>query len=183
MYTELDSKLQGRNKQSRKIGNNTYLIRRGENIAIRLHNTDIVIYYPNGKIVLNSGGWRTPTTKDRINSALRHEYRISQDKGIWYIQGKIFQDGLTIENGVITGTGEDRTKENKKFKKKVSKYAQACADAIPIDKPSPGDCWYCLMMTDDKRTLGDAMKDNPDASSYPINTDCMNTDILQKTMS
>ena len=40
MYQELDSKLQGRCRESRKVGNNTYLIRHEDYIAVKLHNTE-----------------------------------------------------------------------------------------------------------------------------------------------
>ena len=39
--------------------------RRGENIALKLHNTDIVTLYPTGDMSLNTGGWYTVTTKER----------------------------------------------------------------------------------------------------------------------
>jgi hypothetical protein len=68
-YTAADTKLQGRNHRSRKIANNTYLERRQDGvIAVRLHNTDVVTLYSDGRVVLNSGGWRTSTTAQRINS-------------------------------------------------------------------------------------------------------------------
>lgn len=52
----------------RKIANNTYLERLVDNsIAVRLHATDVVVIFPDDVVVLNSGGWRTKTTKDRLN--------------------------------------------------------------------------------------------------------------------
>lgn len=36
-------------------------------IGVLLHSTIVVAYLPNGEIVLNSGGWRTVTTQDRIS--------------------------------------------------------------------------------------------------------------------
>ena len=52
-----------------KISNNTHVeMHPDDSIAIRLHEMDIATYYPDQKIVLNSGGWRTVTTKERMNS-------------------------------------------------------------------------------------------------------------------
>lgn len=69
LFEQYDAQLQGRNRESRKVGNNTYLKRRGDDtIAVRLHDTDVVTYHRNGDIVLDTGGWMTVTTKDRINS-------------------------------------------------------------------------------------------------------------------
>ena len=85
-YAEADQSLQGRNRESRKIANNTYLHREGEDIAIRLHNTDIVRFKPNGDIVLDSGGWLTVTTKQRMNEYLRRDMgEIWSERGVWYV--------------------------------------------------------------------------------------------------
>lgn len=54
-YAQADSLLTGRNAKSRKLANNTYLERHDDSIVIRLHNTDIVFYFPDGRIVFTSG--------------------------------------------------------------------------------------------------------------------------------
>lgn len=61
----------GRDKESRPFGNNTRLERRADGIAVRLHATDVVTLLPDGGVRLNSGGWRTVTTKARMNDHLR----------------------------------------------------------------------------------------------------------------
>ena len=53
------------------------------------------------KVVVNSGGWRTVTTKSRLNAILR-EYcntGIVQNKGYWTIDGESFYDGMSIPRG------------------------------------------------------------------------------------
>jgi len=56
-------------RDGRKIANNTYLERRSEHrIAIRLHSTDVVTLTPEW-IELDSGGWHTRTTWDRMSYA------------------------------------------------------------------------------------------------------------------
>ena len=80
-------------REKRKIANNTYLIKRGENFAIRLHNTDIITITPDGWI-LNSGGFRTRTTKQRINDFTNA--RVYQEKFEWFIGDKPFEDGMFI---------------------------------------------------------------------------------------
>ena len=65
---ELHHKGHGGRMQSRKVANNTWLERRGHGyIALRLHATNVAEFFDDGSVVLNSGGWRTMTTKDRIN--------------------------------------------------------------------------------------------------------------------
>ena len=145
-YKEADSQLQGRNAQSRKLLRNTYLKRRGENIAVMLHKTDIATYTPSGSVTLNSGGYRTPTTADRLREI---GFRIYTTKGVWFLYGYgdepvKFKDGLTIsKNGKITGAGMVDEKRDKAIKERVKAYAQLCADSLPLEMPSNGDCFYC----------------------------------------
>lgn len=39
--------------------------------SVKLHDTNIVTFYANGHIHINHEGWTTPTTRERINEALR----------------------------------------------------------------------------------------------------------------
>lgn len=54
-------------RYSRNAGNNTEVVERGEDIAVRLHSTDVLTFHPDGSVTLNTGGYYTVTTKDRIN--------------------------------------------------------------------------------------------------------------------
>ena len=110
-YQIADEKLQGRNKNSRKIGNNTYLERRPDgSIVIRLHNTDILTFNPNGDTTLEAGGWHTVTTKARINEFMSTGWGLYQKNFDWYLQNYItgqeidYRDGITITSeGRIIG--------------------------------------------------------------------------------
>ena len=75
-----------RSKGYRPVANNTYLHEVGGEIALRLHATDVVVYHEDGSVTLNSGGWRTVTTKDRISAALGDfPVSVGSDKGEWFI--------------------------------------------------------------------------------------------------
>ena len=104
-FLHYDSILTGRNKDSRKLGNHTYLVRHANSIAVRLHNTNVVTYHRDGHIILDSGGWKTPITKDRMNTY--SPARISQEKGLWYVSyngtHSVFRDGLALYRGRIVG--------------------------------------------------------------------------------
>jgi len=165
-YTGLNQELQGLNTQSKKLANNTYLQRRGNDIALLYHSTDVVTFKPNGDMILNSGGWYTSTTKERINMGIGN--RLSQSKGVWYIDGdKRFADGMVIKaNGTVKGAVKDNTKADIKFKAKVKAYAKLYADALPLDKPNDGDCLYCHMVTTEGQSLGDAFKSNDHIDSH-----------------
>lgn len=102
-YTEakniLDSKRGDKNRK--KIGNNTYLIRYSDYIAIVLHYTEVLRFYPDNQIVLDSGGWQTYTTKNRINTYLPSPYYLLQKKSKWFIddgkEGLLpFKDNMSL---------------------------------------------------------------------------------------
>ena len=55
-------------RDSKKICDNTYLRRAPEGvIVVRLYNTDILSFFPDDRVKYDSGGWRTSTTKKRMN--------------------------------------------------------------------------------------------------------------------
>ena len=88
-----------RNKTSRKIGNNTYAeILNDNTVAIKLHSTYVVKIRNDGTYTLNSGGWQTVTTKDRINQY--SPVRVYQRKFEWFVKinGKEypFIDGMVV---------------------------------------------------------------------------------------
>jgi len=141
----------GKNKTSRPIANNTTVRLVEGGVAIKLHNTDIVTMLDNGKTILSSGGWRTHTTKERLNEYTRSG--ISQKLGVWYMRDKsLFYDGIELDiNGDVIKpqNTEKYEKELIKIKKRAKTYAHNFALALEagkVDFPSGGDCWYCLML-------------------------------------
>lgn len=170
-YETLNEQLSGRNHNGRKIANNTYAERRGEAIAIRLHSTDILTFDKDGSIVANTGGWKTVTTKARLNEYLPNGYRISQDRGIWYWYGSgacaMFNDGDRIVNGKLESQAKPNDEAKQiKFRKRVNKFAKLCADSLPLSEPGAGDCFYCHMITDEGKALGDSFSDTSHLESH-----------------
>ena len=85
------------------IKNNTRLFRHDNGVidiffTLRLHNTDIITIRPQGW-ELNAGGWRTVTTKHRLNNY--GPVGVSQVKGEWITgthDGDVpFHDGIFID--------------------------------------------------------------------------------------
>ena len=148
-------------RDSRKVGNNTYLKKLGDgSIALRLHATDILTFFPDGHTVAKTGGWKTATTKARLNEWLPHGFAISQRSGVWFWskyhegtgwkEGPVFTDGdiVTARGTVDYETSEDpKGAEQLKLRRQIKKYAKLCADAVPLPPPGPGDCWGCLLKT------------------------------------
>jgi hypothetical protein len=98
-YAEAVSMVHGKTKQkARKIGNNTYAeIESDNSVSVRLHGTAVVRFYPNGLVKLNSGGWRTSTTKNRINKY--SPVKVYQKKYEWYLQGGAeFEDNILVNS-------------------------------------------------------------------------------------
>jgi hypothetical protein len=157
-YQELDSQLTGRFAQQRKLANNTHALRKDDGtIAIRLHATDIITFHPDGTIVANSGGWKTRTTKDRLNSYL--PVRINQNKGQWYwAEGKLFTDGDKIlpDGKVAAQANPADEKAALDLRKRINKYAQLCVEKLPLPRPGPGDCWYCCLVDKAGQPWGEA---------------------------
>ena len=66
------------------------------------HNTKVV-KWDKDKITLDSGGWRTKTTKNRMNQASNQfglGFQVYQSKGEWFVSTKDgemeFEDGMEI---------------------------------------------------------------------------------------
>lgn len=83
--------------------------------ALQYHQTDVVIAYPDGSVVLNSGGFSTPhyawsnrtmtvspTTRERISRYLPKGYSLSQQNNKWWLS---MPNGATVEfkDGMIIG--------------------------------------------------------------------------------
>lgn len=90
----------------------TEVLSTSEGVVVIYHKTRVALLRTDGTIVLNSGGWRTVTTKKRINQALDtwgSHYGLYQEKGEWYLRDARmgdaawspacrvpFQDGMTL---------------------------------------------------------------------------------------
>jgi hypothetical protein len=133
---------------SRVIANNTVEYTVGKARTIRLHSTDVITFDALGGVTLDTGGWLTPTTKDRINQ-FQTAARLHSERGIWYatIGGKryIYQDGLRIgPRGGVTGhAGPAAIKAQRKKTKQIKAYCDAIRALDTLPEPEPGDCFIC----------------------------------------
>lgn len=107
-YADADALLAGRD--SRKIGHNTHLVRDLPStggatqqglIYVLFHRTRIVTFNESGIMFYHSGGFRTVTTKERINRYLPAEHSLYQRKHVWRVKGPDgiehdFQDGMMV---------------------------------------------------------------------------------------
>lgn len=158
--------------KSRVIGNNTveYSKDNGDRV-IRLHDTDIITQKKNGDIVLDSGGWQTLTTKDRMNKHLAG-VSIYQEKSIWYVVTNgdryVYQDGMILHaNGAVSGAGE--VKDLRKMQKRIKEYVDGYCKKLfarEIPAPSGGDCWFCHFQTQDGKSMGEVSRNSDHLLSH-----------------
>ena len=156
-YAEADAFLAEKGVDSRKIcGNNTYVERRGEDIAVRYHQTDIITFLKAAAplIVLDTGGWHTQSTKQRLSQFLPAGVTVFSFKGQWRVgngqhwaQTKadlvgsvIFTDGLRLIHNTVGWeplnalTAEDEAKidaAKRSLDKAVKAYVKKLGEALP----------------------------------------------------
>lgn len=167
---------QAKNKDNGKpIQRNTRIIKTEYNeYAVKLHQTNVLTFKKNGNIVLNSGGWNTPTTKDRI---VTYGPRLLSMNGTWiylynnkryqFFDGmELNKKGKPINQKPLTEKDE---KSNLKFRKKVNNYINKFCKAIDkgeIGYPDAGDCWDCCLRTSEGSPLGELHSDSTHLISH-----------------
>lgn len=166
MLCQIEEKLRGKDRV--KICNNTYLIILEKHISgcakligLLYHKIYVVEFDVSG-LTLNTGGWSTVTTKDRINIGLamaKIPLRIYQEQNVWKVWNNIkrevvsmFSDNMFIdwEGNIPYDTKADNSKAlnrewskmRYRIKKYVDKFIKECLDGN-IPEPSTGDCLYC----------------------------------------
>lgn len=83
--------------EGRRIANNTRLVvadAKAGTRAIKLHKTNIATETGDGHLVIDTGGWDTMTTRERIQRFTSAQPR--REKGITYIDGQELVDGMKI---------------------------------------------------------------------------------------
>lgn len=154
---------------SRKVANNTYAHRiDADNIGIRLHATDVLTFSRDGAITLNTGGWYTVTTKERLNRFLPAPLAVYSAAGTWHLfsagnRAARFFDGMRVrvlDGGrvdVLNADAEnvDAVTADADTKRDVAAYCKGLTDEKwreVIDHArehgTGGDCWLCLLGRD-----------------------------------
>lgn len=148
-----------------------YVLANGAHVT-RLHLTDVCTRTPakprakdkRERYTLDSGGYRTMTTKDRINHALRASpYRVVSGRGAWFVTqaqpgesvwntpNRVpFYDGITLpdafERAPAKAKSERELKRESALQAQIKKFVDSkLANGAPIPQPNSGDCWHCLM--------------------------------------
>ena len=83
-------------EKGKPVANNTRIVKTEKGFGLKLHDTIIVEYFPDGSFKLNSGGWQTVTTKSRINEFTPSWIKLNQENKIWYVNDELFKDGMIL---------------------------------------------------------------------------------------
>ena len=96
-------------KAERKLGHNTIVYERSATLidgkpsyAVRYHMTDIMTYRPDGRIRLDSNGWNTTTTAQRMNACSPFGVSFSDNYGGVY--SPTGSDGAAFVDGMLSDT-------------------------------------------------------------------------------
>jgi len=87
---------------ARTVDRNTLIVEMPDgSIGLKFHRTVILTYNVDGTMTVDSGGYRTSTTKERMNQALPDGFRIFAKRGTWYVDAPNgetyeFQDGYKV---------------------------------------------------------------------------------------
>lgn len=83
-----------KNRGSCPLGHNTSLTKWKDVIYVVYHRTRIIAFHPDGAVVLDCAGFRTNTTKDRLNY-LTHTH-VHQKSFVWYVGPVEYYDGINV---------------------------------------------------------------------------------------
>ena len=152
--------------ESQIVGHNTVAYTKPDGTrVVRLHHTDILEFPKNGSVVFNSGGWRTSTTKDRMNE-FQSSVAIIQDKGLWHLTTNYdpynnkdtwipFFDGITVKDGKVVNPRKLAHKKEQFLLKQIQAYCKKLKELPELPTPDGGDCWFCSFHTEDGRVWGE----------------------------
>lgn len=158
-------------RETRKLANNTYCVRRdSETIAIKLHATDVVTYHADGTVTLRSGGYETVTTKDRIKNFGPDGIAVYAEKRVWFVSDRFsgavtpFLDGMRFDPDHLIETTahyrsatDDLLSKQKQTDASVSRFVRKLTPEllsnIVAEASRPmgmlGDCLLCRVELSD----------------------------------
>jgi nicotinamidase-related amidase len=120
-------------KDSKQVGNNTWLERRPDgSIAMRLHQTDVLTFKPNS-VVYDSGGWNTQTTHDRMGYGPAPVWSSKKGTVVHTPDGDVpFFDGIEVsyEGHVLNAPGATQVSPTPAAQVKPGSIDSAIADTL-----------------------------------------------------
>lgn len=94
-YEKLSATLGNRSQRNAPTGTHTKIVRIAPDcIVVQHHSTDVVRAFADGRFILSSGGYRSMTTKERINHYGPEHVCVYQRDGVWFLNDR--RDGSTV---------------------------------------------------------------------------------------
>lgn len=100
--------------------------------AVQYHDTDVVTYFRDGRVRLDTGGWLTMSTRSRLDEFMPAGHRIISKEGRWFLVTPsatyAYRDGITFDlYGTVTGFEEpavvaEQDAANKALDKRLAGY-------------------------------------------------------------
>lgn len=78
------------------------------NLCVQYHNTTVWRKRPDGQVTLDTGGWRTATTKVRMNQAFSQfgpPYKVFQKNGNWFVRHRASKHQIPYPGNTLTLEG------------------------------------------------------------------------------
>lgn len=156
---------------AKRVAHNTFDIQYVDGSrAIRYQDTDVVTWHK-GHVILNSGGFKTSTTKNRMNEYMP-KLQIYQHRSVWYVgrpgvwdmkKHLLYYDGMrfNVIDMALVSKPIDKEKHLARvdaMKKRIRKFVAKLDDGVPL--PEAGDCWLCSFRDESGKTWGDMSKDD-----------------------
>lgn len=168
----------GRERATKKVGNNTVARLDGDDVVLRLHATDIMRWSPvtaglghpaGSELTLNTGGWYSVTTKQRMNH-YGAPFQVWATNGTWMVSAYLgngthtpavpFFDGMTLDTlhpidamERLHGSPDamraaELLEADKAMKRRISGYVRGItADMLKgwVGESMAGDCLFCQL--------------------------------------
>ncbi len=150
---------------------------------VRYHDTDVVTVKPDGTVILDTGGYNTLTTRDRINSAKAVPVRVYTDKGTIHArplapgESYAWSGGVPFENtAVITPDGkvtpDKSAAEIMGLHKLIDRYVKTLKAEFPKrdedgEPDSGGDPWMIFGSVPSRDVALDWLGSGPDSDGKP----------------
>jgi len=160
--------------RSKKITETTYIEARGMGgVALRYHNTDLLTFYSDGTVLLDSNRYKTKASKRKFNEFLPEPYQVTQSKNIWWLspntgfEGKtvVFTDNMIVQEDRFEVLTKPHTEKGRKaLHKQIQTYSKRFIGALlagDVPGPTGGDCWACCMKTKEGIPMG-ALSGDPE---------------------
>lgn len=140
-----------------------YTYRDGER-RIRLHATDILIFHRNGGFTIDTGGWNTLTTRDRLNSFLPSPWCVFTEKGRAHLRNREthvstpFLQTISVNaKGIVKP--DMKPEADVKLQKQIDAYMGIFKKkGLPTVEQSGGDPWIFTTGKVEKSVMLDWLK-------------------------